>query len=575
MENRLELVKYFSEYDRVRTVSMVVLLAAAGVMEGFGVAAMLPLIDQMISPDGAESGGASAAVAWVLNLVGLAPTVGILLSGLVITFALKALFSLVAMFQVGVVVARVTMEQRIRLLRSVAQAEWRHVLSYPSGFIANSISREAGIAAAAYREFCQVIAELAQVLVYLSLAFLISWQTATFAIVVGLGIMALLQGRLNATEKAGEEQTLVLRSILARLTDALPSLKPLKAMGREKYLLPLLEGETRAYFQIQKRLIALLELLARGREPIIVAAMAVGLWVVLEFTTLSSASIMVMALLFYRTVTSITNMQHRWATVAVGQAGFRSMMEHISAAEAAAETWPEAGEGRQPTFRQELRLEDLSFSYGEHEVLKGVDANLEVGTFVALVGPSGGGKTTLTDLITGLLRPTEGRILVDGTPLGELDMRQWRQFIGYVPQDPMLFSDTILHNVVLGNEDIPTEEVVEALRSAGAWSFVEAFDDGLEHRIGEEGTELSGGQRQRIAIARALVSKPLLLILDEPTTALDTATEAEVCETIGRLKGKLTILAISHQPAIREMADEVWDLTNGLIRFEEVSHILP
>jgi ATP-binding cassette subfamily C protein len=251
------------------------------------------------------------------------------------------------------------------------------------------------------------------------------------------------------------------------------------------------------------------------------------------------------------------------------------MMEHISAAEAAKETWPPADQGRQPTFRIGIRFEELGFSYGEHQVLRGLNATLEAGTFVALAGPSGGGKTTLADLITGLLRPTHGRILVDGVPLEEIDMRAWRQSIGYVPQDPMLFSDTIRHNLQLGNEDIQTEELLEALRSAGALSFVEGFKDGLEHRIGEGGTELSGGECQRIAIARALVSRPRLLILDEPTTALDTATEAAVCETIAKLKGRMTILAISHQPAIKEVADEVWDLTNGLIRLEEISHTLP
>jgi ATP-binding cassette subfamily C protein len=213
-----------------------------------------------------------------------------------------------------------------------------------------------------------------------------------------------------------------------------------------------------------------------------------------------------------------------------------------------------------------LRLEDVHFSYGDHEVLKGATGVLEAGRFVTMVGPSGSGKTTLTDLVTGLIRPTRGRILIDGIDLADVDLLDWRRCIGYVPQEPMLFSDTVRANVTMGVEDFTDDEVEAALRQANAWEFVEAFDDGLDHRIGESGTNLSGGQRQRLAIARALVKKPSLLILDEPTTALDAVSEAEVCRTVAGLRGDLTVLAISHQPAIREIADEVWELQEGVLR---------
>jgi ATP-binding cassette subfamily C protein len=127
----------------------------------------------------------------------------------------------------------------------------------------------------------------------------------------------------------------------------------------------------------------------------------------------------------------------------------------------------------------------------------------------------------------------------------------------------MLFSDTVRRNVQLDDPSLSDDDVEAALRAAGAWRFVERLPGGLDQRVGEGGTQLSGGQRQRLAIARSLVFKPKMLILDEPTTALDTATEAEVCETIARLKGDLTILAISHQEAIWRIADEVWDLRQG------------
>jgi len=568
VESPPSLVSFIVQNDRGRALAMVLLLALSGVMEGFGIAAILPLIEFFISP-GQEPSELAQTLSEGLAAVGLEPTVGVLLGGIVVMFTMKNILYYLAMLQVGVVVAQVEMELRLHLLRAVTQAEWRHILAYPSGFIANSVSAEAGRSATAYQTFAAMVAEGMQVLAYLAVAFLISWKTATATIVAGGLIIVLLQGRVTASRRAGHDQVQILRGILARLTDALPSLKPLKAMGMEEYLLPRLEGQTREYYEARIREVASVELMKRAREPILVAALALGLGGVLTFTDSSSTSIMILGLLFYRTATSITNMQQRWVAVVVGENSFQSLMEHIRASEASRETWAFESGKPVPSFEKELRLEDVRFSYGEHEVLKGVTAELAAGRFVALVGPSGSGKTTLTDLVTGLLRPTQGRILIDGIDLSDSDIRGWRHHIGYVPQEPMLFSDSILANLTLGADTISREDAERALRDADAWEFVSQLPGGMDHPIGEGGTSLSGGQRQRLAIARALVQKPSLMILDEPTTALDSVAEAEVCRTLSELRGGLTILAISHQPAIREMSDELWDLDDGRLTIQE------
>jgi ATP-binding cassette subfamily C protein len=182
---------------------------------------------------------------------------------------------------------------------------------------------------------------------------------------------------------------------------------------------------------------------------------------------------------------------------------------------------------------------------------------------VALVGRSGSGKSTLADLLTGLQVPGEGQILVDGTPLSELDMRQWRRMIGYVPQDTVLFHDSILANVTLGDPDLGREAAEQALKRAEAWDFVAALPEGLETVVGERGGRLSGGQRQRVALARALVRAPKLLILDEATSALDPQTEQSICTTLQHLSRELSILAISHNDAIVKVADHVYELEHG------------
>ena len=188
------------------------------------------------------------------------------------------------------------------------------------------------------------------------------------------------------------------------------------------------------------------------------------------------------------------------------------------------------------------------------------DLTLEIpaGCITAIIGGSGAGKTTLTDLLTGLIQPQSGCVRIDGVPLPELDLTRWRHMIGYVPQEILVLHDSVRVNVTLGDPDLSDADVERALQEAGALEFVARLPEGLATSMGERGTLFSGGQRQRIAIARALVHRPKLLILDEATAALDPATEAGVWEAVERLRGKTTVVAISHQPALAGVADRIY-----------------
>ncbi|MBF0189401.1 MAG: ATP-binding cassette domain-containing protein, partial [Magnetococcales bacterium] len=161
--------------------------------------------------------------------------------------------------------------------------------------------------------------------------------------------------------------------------------------------------------------------------------------------------------------------------------------------------------------------------------------------------------------------PDGGAIVVDGVPMERIRRSTWRRSIGYVPQDLFLFHDDIFTNVALGDESLTEETVIAALKEAEAWGFVKALEKGIRTNIGDKGSLLSGGQRQRISIARALVRKPRLLILDEITTALDADTEQAIVETLKRLAGRVTILVISHQPALVAAADHRFRIENRQI----------
>jgi ATP-binding cassette subfamily C protein len=258
----------------------------------------------------------------------------------------------------------------------------------------------------------------------------------------------------------------------------------------------------------------------------------------------------------------LQKVQKMYQSMVKVESAFWSLKDKTQAAQRAQESLTGTYE---PSLTRSIRLENVSFAYDESLILENVSIRFPAGSFTAIVGPSGVGKTTVVDLVTGLLRPGQGQICIDDVPLDKIDLKKWRRMIGYVPQETLLLHDSISMNVTLGDKDLTAEDIEEALRAAGAWEFVSILPQGMHSVVGERGQKLSGGQRQRIAIARALAHKPKLLILDEATTALDPENEAAICETMQKLGGKITILAISHQPALLKVADQAYRLQNKTV----------
>jgi ABC-type multidrug transport system fused ATPase/permease subunit len=228
-------------------------------------------------------------------------------------------------------------------------------------------------------------------------------------------------------------------------------------------------------------------------------------------------------------------------------------------------------------FREKISVENLIFKYPETEnnVLENVSLDIYKNQSVAFIGPTGAGKTTLVDLILGLLEPTEGRVLVDAHDVSE-SLYYWRELVGYIPQNIYMMDDTIRNNVLFGTvaSEKDEETIWEALREAQLDEFVRTLPAGLDTMIGEAGVRLSGGQRQRIGIARALFRKPQVLVLDEATSALDNNTETAVMEAVEHLQGKLTIIIIAHRLTTIRNCDVVYEVCNKNVVRKEKEEVL-
>ena len=213
-----------------------------------------------------------------------------------------------------------------------------------------------------------------------------------------------------------------------------------------------------------------------------------------------------------------------------------------------------------------IEFKNVSFTYpGRVHTLIDVSLHFRKGRMIALVGESGSGKSTITDLVLSLQIPESGQILIDGVPLGEWNLNSFRERIGYVPQDPVLFHSTIRENLLWSFETATENELWEALRLANAAAFVRELPLGIDTMVGDRGVRLSGGQRQRIALARALLRKPELLILDEATSALDSESERLIQQSIEQVVHHTTILVVAHRLSTIAKADQVYVLRHGRV----------
>ena len=325
-------------------------------------------------------------------------------------------------------------------------------------------------------------------------------------------------------------------------------------------------------------------------------ALGVVIFLALAVLHVQPATMLLLLAIFTRMMPQLAGLQEQTHLVASVLPSF----DHVLAIEAECRAHSEAesleagpegigGLGRLSLVR-EFRLENIWFAYqtagraseqrnasgeisaGPEFVLRGIDLPIGAGMLTAIVGPSGAGKSTIADLTNGLLTPTRGRLLLDGWPLDRFELRQWRRQVGYVGQETVLFHQSVRENLLWARPEATEEELREALMLASA-GFVYDLPGGLESIVGDRGILLSSGQRQRISLARALLRKPTLLILDEATNALDVESEARVLdailgairETKERRGGGLAVLMIAHRASAIRRADRVFELEDGRI----------
>jgi len=547
------------------SLSIVLAMVLSGAVEGLSLTALVPAVIVMFSGVGIENAvpdtrGTGRFVMQALQSIGLTPSLGPLLAAFAVGNVVKSVVSLGVNRKVGFAVAQLATELRLQLLRALLAARWEYFLRQPIGKLANSVSWEADRGARTYFHGATMVAATVQLVAYASVAMLMSLRVTLIYLAVAGLVLGGLQSLVRMARRAGKRQTKIRTSLLAQMTDNLMSVKPLKAMGREGQADSVLTTRNDDLNRAVQLEVLSKEGLKAIQDPIFALLVVLACYFGVQYSGLATAQVLVMVMLLTRILATMGKVQGQYQELVSCKSGYAAVQRTID--EAAAEVEVNAATPP-PQLEKGIRLEHVDFAYEKALVLDDVSLWIPAGYFTTLVGFSGAGKTTIVDLVIGLLKPQAGRVWIDDLPLDELDRHAWRRQIGYVPQENLLLHDSVLRNVTLGDPKLSEADAERALRAADAWDFVAAMPGGIHASVGERGARLSGGQRQRIMIARALVHGPRLLVLDEATSALDPESARSLAQTLMGLRGGMTILAISHQPDLVDAADRVYRMEKG------------
>ncbi len=565
------LKKVFSIYWSApggRPIIVAALMLLASVADLLSMGGLVPLITQLTTDGGQKQSPIAEYVLGLFTKLGVEPSFLNLLAFVGTGLILKSVISMASLSYVGISVADVTTRIRTKLLHAMMQAKWSYFVDHKPGEVASQISAQSTLAGEAYYAAAGHVVTLIPTLGMFVAAFLVSFKLALFSIAAAAILILPLRAILRLADTSSRTQWQASNELTTGLEDVVNNMKALKSMGRQERFLQGFTTNIKSLRSAQIQKIISTHAMYYGQDILAMVMVIAGIYVGVAVLKTPLSQFLVFGVIFYQLIDLMKRVQLSLQNAAFSSAGYFGVLETIKQSEAHAE----AEHGKlDPTLNQAISFQGVDFSYAKKTILSAVNVEIPAKAITVLVGPSGSGKTTLVDLVIGLNQPTSGKITVDGKDFNTLDIKKWRKNIGYVPQELTLLRGTVFENIVMGDKTISEGDVAEALRLSGAQEFVNALPQGLHSEIGTMGGKLSGGQRQRLSLARALVHKPQLLLLDEVTSALDEQTEAEICENIKALSGNLTILAITHRPAWTKIASKTYRVQNGKAKLEKAA----
>jgi len=563
-------IKMFQSYLGKRIYVIFVLGLLASLSEGFGILMMMPLLETL---DGSEvnpsDGFASSLMINIINFFNLENSTVTVLVIIALAFCLKGVIAFAALTVNALLKGNLLRELKGRLFDHYTSMSYKYFSTKDTGHFTNLINEQATRALESFSQVTILGGQIINTLVLMSLAFFISWEFGSMAVGVGI-ILLILFVRLNTWVRSLSRITALENGVLTKwLIQTLQAFKYLAATGQT---LVLKESISRSISKLVKNQIGMAVAAAftqSVREPIAVLFIVLIVFIQIIIFEQTIEPILVSIVLFYRALNTVLGIQGAFqATFTL--IGSMELMD--TEFKNQRKNKVPSGQKKIETFSDKISFKNVSFNYheGSQCVIADMSIDFPVRKSIALVGESGAGKSTVVDLISLIHQPQRGKILIDGIDSNIINKTSWREQIGYVAQDTVIFDDTIKNNISMWNSSNLNEselenKIREVAKKSNILEFIQSLPDGFDSYVGDRGLLLSGGQKQRLFIARELFREPNLLILDEATSALDSVSENEIQKSIDSLKGQISIIFIAHRLSTIKNVDLILILKNGKV----------
>jgi ATP-binding cassette subfamily C protein len=545
--------------ERRLAVASVALAAISGVFEGTALLMLVPLLEQT------GVGGDEGRFTRLVEMFGFQEREVVWAA--VGAFALLSLAAAGTRFAADATMsatrARVEAQLRKQLTRRLLSMEWSAFLLTRFGETASSLMAESSQLSAGVHQFLLLLGSLTVTSLFVVLALVVSVQLTALVLAFALVGLFAVRPLGRHVERYTLRLTSVTGDIARSVLDILGNLKFFRSTGSHRRAEELFSREYDEYARWFQRTESSPYAVRLAYELAALAFVVLVLVVSIHDEGRLSAETLVFLAIFWRLSPRVRDLQEGVVRLRVFFPWLAQWEQRLAVAE---RHQRRAGGASRPSFESALSFERVSFAFpgASRKIVDGVTWELRPGDSVAFVGESGAGKTTMLDLVTGLLVPTEGRVALDGVSLTNVDVDLWQAHIGLVLQESPLFHATVRDNVV-GDHEHDDELVWQSLAAAHADAVARELPAGLDTIVGERGGRLSGGQRQRLGLARALYRRPWLLILDEATSALDSLSESVVLDALRSLRGDLAMMIVAHRLATVELADRIHVLEGGRI----------
>ncbi len=561
-------VKSFLHTVGRRAVLSVCLTIFIGLTHGVGLLMIIPLLGLMgLEGTGPVNSGIASYINQILGKMGLTPTLSLILLIYVLIVTLYALVKRYNSVLNAKLIYRYVKSLRDRMYESLSHMDWLSFIRKKKSDMIHTISMDLETLSYGIRESLKLTGQVVLAAVYITVALLISLPMTGFALLCGGAIFLFLRPLNQKAHRSGEKQREAFEGLFSTIKDHVDGMKIAKSYNLDNKFKTHFRRLTNQFAVENIRYIRLNSSTRMVYEIGAVTALSLFFYVAIHFFHLPAVHLLVIVFLFSRLLPRFSTIQQSLQRIKNTLPSFKKVNQTQEEIEKVKEKHPSPSLSPMP-LKKEIRLEKVSFRYDKkqnHWALKDISLTLPVNTMTAIVGPSGAGKSTLADILIGLLIPDRGDFWVDGRALWGEQIFRWRKSVGYVPQDIFLFNDTVESNLRVARPDAKTEEIWAVLHTAAADELVSGLPQGLQTVLGDRGVRLSGGERQRIVLARALLSHPSLLLLDEATNSLDTENERKIQNAVDRLHGELTIVLIAHRSSTIQSADRILLLEKGRI----------